>query len=80
MRTTIDINDELLSAAKARAVSQGRSLKSVVEDALREALSDSGRAGRAKRPKIPTFAGKGLQPGVDLLDNAALEALMNADR
>ena len=79
MRTTIDINDELLTAAKARALSQGKSLKAVIEEALRDALSDSRRERRKKIPKVPSSRGNGLQPGVDLLDNAALEELMNAD-
>ena len=30
------------------------------------------------RTTIPVFRGRGVQPGVDLTDNAALEDLMNA--
>ena len=78
MRTTIDINDVLLRAAKSRAASERRSLKAVVEQALREFLSGPGR-GVADGPPIPVFHGRGVQPGVDLTDNAALEDLMNAE-
>ncbi len=78
MRTTLDINDRLLKEAKGYAASRGQSLKALVEDALRQRLH--ARAG--KRPLasvIPTFSGKGLQPGVDLTDSAALLELMDAE-
>ena len=78
MRTTIDINDALLRAAKSHAARERRTLKAVVEQALRELLSGSAR-GSADGPPIPVFRGRGVQPGVDLTDNAALEDLMNAE-
>ena len=78
MRTTVDINDLLLQAAKSQAARDRRSLKAVVEQALREFLSRRGRTD-ADGPPIPVFHGQGLQPGVDLTDNAALEDLMNAE-
>ncbi len=78
MRTTIDINDALLQAAKSHAARERRSLRAVVEQALREFLSGPAR-GVAEGPPIPIFHGQGLQPGVDLTDNAALEDLMNAE-
>ena len=78
MRTTIDIDDELLKAVKARAADEHRTLKEVFEQALREYLSGpSGVA--ADAPPIPTFRGKGVQPGVDLTDNAALQAIMASE-
>ena len=78
MRTTVDINDALLQAAKSQAARDRRSLKAVIEQALREFLSQGGRAG-APGPPIPVFRGQGVQPGVDLTDSAALEDLMNAE-
>lgn len=78
MRTTIDINDALLKAVKARAADEHKTLKEVFEQALREYLSrPCGAATDA--PPIPTFRGRGVQPGVDLTDNAALRALMAAE-
>ena len=77
MRTTIDIDDALLRAAEARAARERTTLKAVVEQALRELLSDPKR-GVAAGPPIPVLHGQGMQPGVDLTDNAALEDLMNA--
>ena len=78
MRTTIDVNDALLTAVKARAAHEQRTLKETFEQALREYLSSpSGEPTDA--PRIPTFRGRGVQPGVDLTDNAALQAIMDAE-
>ena len=78
MRTTIDINDELLRAAKAHAAGTRKTLKATVEQALREFLAGPLRV-TPNAPLIPVFRGRGVQPGVDLTDNAALEAIMNAE-
>ena len=78
MRTTIDINDALLIATKSRAARDQKTLKALVEQALREFLSGPPRA-PSDAPLIPVFRGLGVQPGVDLTDNAALEDLMNAE-
>ena len=78
MRTTIDIDDALLQAAKSHAARERKTLKAVVEQALRELLSDPKRR-VADPPPIPILHGHGMQPGVDLTDNAALEDLMNAE-
>ena len=76
MRTTIDIDDALLRAAEARAARERTTLKAVVEQALRELLPGPKR-GVVAGPPIPVLHGSGLQPGVDLTDNAALKDLMN---
>ena len=78
MRTTMDINDELLRAAKAHAAESRKTLKATVEQALREFLAGPARA-RSDAPPIPVFRGRGAQSGVDLTDNAALEAIMDAE-
>ena len=78
MRTTINISDALFAAAKARAVRDRKPLRAIVEQALREFLSGSKRA-TAKGPPIPVCRGRGLQPGVDLADNSAIEDLMSAE-
>ena len=78
MRTTINIDDELLAQAKQVAARTGRSLTAVVEDALRESLHR--RASTAHRAvELPTFGEGGVQPGVDLDDSAALLDLMGDD-
>ncbi|HSH61031.1 MAG TPA: CopG family transcriptional regulator [Acidimicrobiales bacterium] len=75
MRTTISLDDALLADAKQLAARTGRSLGAVIEEALRQALAR--RPGDGKpRPALPTYAGDGLQPGVDLDDAATLLDLL----
>ena len=78
MRTTLDINDELLRAVRAYATDERKTLKATVEQALREFLAGPART-RSDAPPVPVFRGRGVQPGVDLTDNAALEAIMDAE-
>jgi hypothetical protein len=80
MRTTIRLDDHLLREAKALAARTGRSLTAVMEEALRETLARH-RAGRKRAPvKLPTFKGRGLRPGIDLDDTAALLDVMERRR
>lgn len=76
MRTTIRINDDLLTAAKKLAAETGRTLTAVIEDALRESLARRDRPVRRKRVRLTTFKGTGVQPGVDLDDSASLLATL----
>ena len=78
MRTTIEVNDALLKAVKTRAANERKTLKETFEQALREYLTGPTGA-TTDAPRIPTFRGKGVQPGVDLTDNAALLAIMDAE-
>ena len=78
VRTTIDINDELLRAAKAHAAGRRKTLKATIEQALREFLAGPGYA-VPDAPPVPVFRGQGLQLGVDLTNNAATVALMDAE-
>jgi hypothetical protein len=76
MRTTLAIDDEILDAAKFRARSQGSTLGSVVEDALRRYLLQAQPT--ADRPTIPVYRnGRGLRPGVDLSSNRAIHELLD---
>jgi Arc/MetJ family transcription regulator len=50
MKTTIDIQDELIARAKRYAQRTGRPLRAVVEDGLRRVLSDSTRNTSYKLP------------------------------
>jgi hypothetical protein len=78
MRTTVRLDDALLAEAKAHAAKTGRTLTQVLEDALRESLARrDARPGRRKLVALPTFKGKGVQPGVDLDSSAALLELMD---
>ncbi len=77
MRTTLNLNDDLLRRAKVLAAETHRTLTAVLEDALREVL------GRRKHPparnpvRLPVSDRMtGLRPGVDLDNSAALLDLM----
>lgn len=77
MRTTIRIDDALYRRAKSLAVQSGRTVSDVIEDAVRASLSPKPKRGSAELPGLPTFGGSGVQPGVDLSDNARLRDLMD---
>ena len=72
MRTTIHLPADLLAELKQIAAKSNRTLTSVIEDALREALSRRRRKATPAALQLTTFDGGGLQPGVDLDDTAAL--------
>jgi hypothetical protein len=55
MRTTIDLSDELLRAAKARAASQGESLKTFLTRAVESALGEPDETRKAGRVRLPLF-------------------------
>jgi predicted glycosyl hydrolase (DUF1957 family) len=64
-RTTVRIDDALLNEAKAYAAQNGRSLTSVMEDALRQLLNRSTEA--AERPRVELITSRarpGYQPDV----------------
>ena len=79
MRTTIRIDDDLLSRAKAFAAKTGRTLTAVIEDALRSALAKVEACPGSERIVLPTYGSGGLRPGVDLDDTATLMDLMESD-
>jgi Arc/MetJ family transcription regulator len=74
MRTTINIDDQLLMYAKLQATRQGCTLKQVVEDALREFFSRHNL--ERSTMKLETVAGAGLKPGVNLDDGRSLNDIM----
>jgi len=77
MRTTVRLDDKLLADAKKLAVDTGQTFTQVIEDALRMLLAQRRQKKKAKRVKLHTFTGSGIQPGVDLSNNAALADLMD---
>jgi putative antitoxin of VapBC-like toxin-antitoxin system len=71
MRTTLDLDDQLMKTAKRRAAETGRTLSSMIETALRELLADENRSKGNYRLKWVVVPG-GAQPGVDITDRDAL--------
>jgi len=59
MKTTIEIADDLLSRAKQLCQREGRTLRDLVEDGLRQVLRRGGRAA-ARRVKPVVFRKGGL--------------------
>lgn len=78
MRTTIELNNELLRAAKRRAVEEQRTLREIVEAALRTYLGRSTSHGGYRLQWRPE-RGR-LQPGVRLEDRDALWDVMEGRR
>jgi plasmid stability protein len=76
MRTTVDLPDELMRAAKARAAEHGESLKELLARAVaREVRVHAGRP-RNARVVLPLVGGDG--PAVDVT-NADIEAVLAAE-
>ncbi len=72
MRTTVNLQDQLLKQAKHFALSENKTLGGVIEDALRDFFARKNRPEVREKTKLPTFRGSGLQPGVDLNSTASL--------
>jgi len=67
MRTTIDISDDLLVELKQIAAETKRTLKDLVDDAIRAALAARRNKERKSSPaSVLTFRGRGVQRGVNL--------------
>lgn len=79
MRTTLDLDDALLRAVKARAAETGRTMTSLIEEALREHLARTG-VGAAPSPLRWVVVDGGPLPGVELADRDALLDLMEERR
>ena len=71
MRTTLDIDDRLLAAARRRAAEKGTTLTAFVEHALAASLADRGSTDKCYRLRWKTHRGRTL-PGVDLSDRDRL--------
>jgi hypothetical protein len=77
MRTTIRINDDLLLRAKKRAAEEGRTLTSLIEDALALVVAKP-KASRRGPVELPVSkASGGVLPGIDLNRSSELEEAMN---
>jgi len=75
MRTTVDIDDQLLLYAKHQAVQQGCTFKQILEDALRDFFSHQSR--QHEPVCLETFSGAGLKPGVNLDNGRSLNDIMD---
>jgi hypothetical protein len=75
VKTTIDIDDNLLIEANKLAVATGRTLGAIIEESMREHLNR--RESLAAGTPLPRFEGDGLHAGVDLDDSSMLLDVMD---
>ncbi len=77
MKTTLNLNDQLLADAKAAAAQQRTSLTRLIEEGLQLRLRAKAASPKQGRVRLPVLEGRGgLVAGVDPLSNKALlEAL-----
>ncbi|OGT81953.1 MAG: hypothetical protein A3H91_13990 [Gammaproteobacteria bacterium RIFCSPLOWO2_02_FULL_61_13] len=71
MRTTLNIQDELMRAAKKQAAERGTTITKVIEQALRDSLARGKNTRAGYKLRWQTTRGK-LLPGVDLTDRDSL--------
>jgi hypothetical protein len=75
-RTTVRLPEDLMKRAKRKAIAEGRSVTALIEDGLRQVLSEHRRSGRTRRLPLPvSSATGGLMPGIDLDDAASLQEI-----
>lgn len=80
MRTTLSLDEELLSTAKRRAEEQGTTLSSLVETALRALLSATEPRRKRKHFKLVTFRGEPTPVHLDLDKTSALLSLEDEEQ
>ncbi len=71
MKTTLNLNDQVLRQAKRRAARDGITLARFVEDALRARLAGARRRRPPFRLRLDTVTGD-APPNVDIADRDAL--------
>ena len=79
MKTTLNLDDDLMCAVEQRANETGQSIPAMIEAALRAMLSQEDRHKHAHRMQWVTVSG-GVQPGLDLNDRDALLERMEQPR
>jgi len=80
MKTTIDLPDDLLLAAKRQALESGRTLRELVSRGLRHELAAPARP-RRKRAAFRLVTVRGdLAPGLDLESREAMHDFLRRTR
>lgn len=76
MRTTVNIDDNLLAEVKLIAARGNTTIGSVLEDALRRMLADPTPEASRAEFSLPSSGSGGLAAGVDLQDREAIAELL----
>jgi hypothetical protein len=81
MKTTLDIDDELLVRAKALAARERSSVTALIEEGLRLRLrTRASRSRAAGQPALAVYRGRGgLAPGINPLSNRSLLDAADSD-
>ncbi len=79
MKTTVEIADPILGAAKQTAHREGTTLRSLVEEGLRLALERRER-GERFRLRDGSVGGRGLRPGLEGASWGEIRDLVYEDR
>jgi hypothetical protein len=80
MKTTLDLNDTLLTTAKALAAQQRTSLTRLIEEGLQLRLRAQAAVEPHSKARLPVFKGRGgLRSGVNPLSNKALLSALGDD-
>ncbi|MBP6898592.1 MAG: DUF2191 domain-containing protein [Burkholderiaceae bacterium] len=80
MKTTLNINDQLLADAKTLAAQQRTSLTRLIEEGLQWRLRAPATRSAPASARLPVFKGRGgLVAGVDASSNKALLAALGDD-
>ncbi|MGQ0657995.1 MAG: hypothetical protein ACT4NU_07875 [Chromatiales bacterium] len=73
MKTTLDLNDQLLVRAKAQAAREKKSLTRLIEEGLSLRLRKPSGAARGSGLPLPVYHGKGgLVEGVNPISNRSM--------
>jgi len=75
MRTTLNLDDELLRTLKKRAAETGRTMTEMIEEALREMLARPSLEREEREFEWVTVNGEG-RPGIDISDRDFLLDVM----
>jgi hypothetical protein len=79
-RTTVRLPEDLLNRARRKAVAEGRTLTSLIEDGLRVIVGESRKSEKRKAvmPRV-SKAGGGLISGIDLTESSTLQEADDLD-
>jgi hypothetical protein len=80
VKTTVDIDDHLLTRAKEAARKRKTTLRRLIEEGLRHELAQSPKQKRFRLRDASFKGGRGLQPGIDLSNPDQMLELMYGDR
>jgi plasmid stability protein len=79
MKTTLNLDDQLMAELRRRAAETNRTMTEIIEEALREAFSRLVEPGEPRDFRWVTVRGR-VRPGVDVADRDSLLDVMEGRR